>query len=294
MEDPQEFLLEKRLRELDPALHRGFTNTVFALQNMLGRFRLMFPEYTDHSQFHCINVLEFCNAIVGPEQIRRLNADEIYVLLMSCYLHDTGMAMTPKDYDAFRDELGCREYLARFPGRTQADFIRDYHHEFSGKFILKYAYLLEIPTQEHLFAIAQVSRGHRRTDLYDTAEYPPVLALPGGNTVCLPYLAALIRLADEIDVVAGRNPPLLYDLESLTDSYQIACNRLLAAVPRMDILPQGFLLHVDAPDPELRLAVDQMVAKMQATLDLCRSVVRGRTPYRITQEWVETTPFLKP
>ena len=92
MEDPQEFLLEKRLRELDPALHRGFTNTVFALQNMLGRFRLMFPEYTDHSQFHCINVLEFCNAIVGPEQIRRLNADEIYVLLMSCYLHDTGMA----------------------------------------------------------------------------------------------------------------------------------------------------------------------------------------------------------
>ena len=284
-------MLERRLRELDPDLHRGFTNTVFALQHMLGRFRLLFPEYTDHSQFHCINVLEFCNVLIGPEQLQRLSADEIYVLLMSCYLHDTGMAMTPQDYAAFQDELGCQEYLARWPGRTQADFIRDYHHEFSGRFIRKYAGLLEIPTEEHLFAIVQVSRGHRRTNLYDPAEYPSALALPGGGTVCLPYLSALIRLADEIDVVASRNPPLLYDLESLTDSYQIACNRLLAAVPRMDILPQGFLLHVDLPDPGLRLAVEQMVAKMQATLDLCRSVVAERTPYRITQEWVETIPF---
>ena len=283
-------MLERRLRELDPGLHRGFTNTVFALQHMLGRFRLLFPEYTDHSQFHCINVLEFCNVLIGPEQLQRLSADEIYVLLMSCYLHDTGMAMTPQDYAAFQDELGCQEYLARWPGRTQADFIRDYHHEFSGRFIRKYAGLLEIPTEEHLFAIVQVSRGHRRTNLYDPVEYPSALALPGGGTVCLPYLSALIRLADEIDVVASRNPPLLYDLESLTDSYQIACNRLLAAVPRMDVLPQGFLLHVDAPDPGLRLAVEQMVAKMQTTLDLCRSVVQDRTPYRITQEWVETRP----
>ena len=52
----------------------------------------------------------------------------------------------------------------------------------------------------------------------DESEYPAALRVPDGNTVCLPYLAALIRLADEIDVAAARNPTLLYDIESLTDA----------------------------------------------------------------------------
>ena len=59
--------------------------------------------------------------------------------------------------------------------------------------------------------------------------------MPDGNTVCLPYLAALIRLADEIDVAAARNPRLLYDIESLTDEVEIIENKKVRAVRELAV-----------------------------------------------------------
>ncbi|MBQ7221730.1 MAG: hypothetical protein IJS28_12215 [Synergistaceae bacterium] len=282
-----DFLLERTLRAKDGDLHTRFTDTVFALQNILSRYTLLFPEYTNHSEFHCINVIEFCNAIIGPEQLGKLNPDELYVLLMSCYLHDTGMAISRKDYDEFRGNLDEKGYFELDPSRKISDFIRDYHHEFSGFFIRKYADILDVPSPEHLFAIIQTARGHRRTNLYDAEEYPSALQLSNGNTVCLPYLAALIRLADEVDIIAGRNPKLLYDIELLTDNKQIIRNKLLASVPDMEIMPDSFIIEVRTDDAELMVVVQEMAEKMQATLDLCRSVVRERTPFRISQERIE-------
>ena len=93
--------------------------------------------------------------------------------------------------------------------------IRDFHNEFSGMFIRKYAGVFEIPSDEILWAVIEVARGHRKTSLMDEKAYPLALETPGGQTICLPYLSALIRLADEIDVSSARNPKLLYDIESI-------------------------------------------------------------------------------
>ena len=101
-----DYLLEKRLLKLDPELHRLFTDAVCVLQQTLMQFQRLFPEYTDHSELHSMNVLNFCNALIGEENIDHLNAHEIYVLLLSCYLHDVGMAVSPKDYEEFRKSWG--------------------------------------------------------------------------------------------------------------------------------------------------------------------------------------------
>ena len=50
----QEYLLESRLKKLDPELHQRFRDTVFAMQNTLFRFRQLFPEFTDHSSLHSV------------------------------------------------------------------------------------------------------------------------------------------------------------------------------------------------------------------------------------------------
>lgn len=282
-----DYLLEKRLQTLDPDLHSRFTDTVFVLPYALDQYQRLFPEYTDHSVLHCMNVVNFCNILIGPEQIEKMNAYEIYVLLMSCYLHDIGMAITAKDYQEFKDELGAKDYFQKWPNRNVPDFVRDYHNEFSGLFIKKYAEFLEIPSPELTFAIVQVARGHRRVNLFDHEEYPEQLQLADGNTVSLPYLAALIRLADEIDVVADRNPKLLYDIEALTDSNQIFHHRMHEAVPDIQIFPDGFLLEVKTDDEALQVSIEKMAAKMRATLDICRAVAEERSSYHIFQKWVE-------
>jgi len=281
-----EFAMELRLRELNPELHRRFTDTVFALQHMLSHYQLIFPQYTDHTNLHSLSVIAFCNRLIG-EQIVRLNADELYVLLMSAYGHDTGMGITMKDYQEFCRKIDFGSYFETHSRDDCAAVIREFHHEFSGCFLQKYAELLELPSREHKWAVIQVSRGHRRTNLMDEKEYPFAWPVPGGNTVCLPYLAALIRLADEIDVAAARNPILLYDLELLTESKQMLENRKLKAVRRLEISEKAFTLVVEPTGEDVREAIRSMMVKMQETLDTCRRAVLGRTPYVITQERVE-------
>ena len=289
-----DFAMEKRLKVLNPDLHRRFTDAVFALQFNLSNYKLLFPEFTDHTMLHSLTVIDFCNKLIG-NRIDDLNADEIYTLLMSCYFHDTGMGISRKDFDLFSKSI---EFGAYFETHSRDDYpgtIRDYHHEFSGQFIRKYADLFEIPSAEHLFAVTQVARGHRRTDLFDEKAYPAAFMVPGGNTICLPYLAALIRLADEIDVAASRNPKLLYDLMSITNERDVFFNKLLCIVRSMDITSDAFVLNLDSSEitdtghvsvSELMGGLHRMVDKMQSTLDYCRSVVGARTPYAITQEKV--------
>ena len=284
-EHDYEFALERRLKQLDPILHRRYTNTIFALQNILWGYKKIFPEYTDHSELHSLSVIHLCNQLIGS-QITHLNADEIYVLLTATYLHDTGMGLSRRDYEDFTRQLAAEGYPVREEDLS-ADTIREYHHEFSGLFIRKYASFFDIPSPAHLEAIVQVAKGHRKTNLLDEEAYPIQMKIPGGSTLCMPYLAALIRLADEIDICSDRNPQLLYDIASLKDPVQILENRKVEAVKKLLISEKAFTIVADDSDPAIWKELEGVAKKMQLTLDMCRAAVLGRTPYVITQVLVE-------
>lgn len=34
-------------------------------------YRRLFPEYTDHSELHSMTVIDFCNRLIGSEQIEK-------------------------------------------------------------------------------------------------------------------------------------------------------------------------------------------------------------------------------
>ena len=281
-----DFAMERRLRQLNPDLHARFRSAVFALQYNLSNYKLLFPEYTDHTNLHSLTVIDFCNRLIG-DQLEQLNADELYVLLSASYFHDTGMGISRRDYEEFSRKIDFGSYFETHSREDIPSTIRDFHHEYSGLFIEKYADMFDIPSRAHCFAIIQVSRGHRKTNLMDETAYPVDLPVPNGNKVCLPYLAALIRLADEIDVASARNPTLLYDLETLTDEIEIIENKKVKAVRDLEVTPDAFILHVDPTDRDILERLKVMAGKMQKTLDICQDAVRERTPYVITQQRVE-------
>ena len=105
-----DFSMERRLRKLNSELHKRFTDTVFALQYNLSNYKRIFPEFTDHTNLHSLSVIDFCNRLTG-EQIKLLNADELYVLLTSCYFHDTGMGINMKDYREFSSRIDFGTYF---------------------------------------------------------------------------------------------------------------------------------------------------------------------------------------
>lgn len=281
-----DYAMERRLRELSPELHDRFTESVFGLQHILSNYLLIFPTFTDHTELHSLNVIDFCNRIIGT-RINDLNADEIYTLLMGCYFHDTGMGISRKDYDEFSKKIDFGNYFETHGDAQISDVIRDFHNEYSGLFLKKYAPLFDIPSEEHLRAIIQISRGHRKTNLNDENEYPIALQVPSGNTICFPYLSALIRLADEIDVAAGRNLSFLYDLDSLTDQKDIIEFGKHEAIKEVQVHEDKFVLIIDTDDEFVKNNIKKMASKMKKTLDECHLAVTGRTPYIITQKNIE-------
>lgn len=281
-----DFAMERKLREISPELHSRFTEAVFGLQHILSNYLLFFPTFTDHTELHSLNVIDFCNRIIGS-QIESLNADEIYSLLMGCYFHDTGMGIRKKDFEEFSRQIDFGDYFDTHSRESVTDIIRDFHNEFSGLFIKKYFALFDIPSEEHFHAIIQIARGHRKTNLSDENEYPIALPVPGGGTICLPYLSALIRLADEIDVAEGRNLSFLYDTDSLTDEKDIVEFGKHEAIKEVAVLEDKFVLMIDTDDDFVFNNIQKMAGKMQKTLDECRLAVTGRTPHTITQKSIE-------
>lgn len=280
--DNTDFLCERKLAKSNPNYHELVKNTAFVMHSILDKYTNYFPEYTDHSSLHSLQVIDFCNKLIA-DQIEMFNDDELYVLLMSCYLHDTGMGISDKDYEKLRDKIVSPEYKKSHPDLDVKETIRNFHHEFSAGFIRKYAQLFEIPSDEHIEAIIQVSRGHRKTDLYDETEYPADFKVSNGNKICLPYLSSLIRLADELDIARDRN--VGFDYSQHQDNIEW---RKHYAIEHMEITDDAFVLYVDSEDADIHGFVDSCIEKLQETLDLCRDVTNSRTKYKIKQDKVIT------
>ena len=279
-----DYLLEKRLAELSPSLHGRVESSIVALIGMLEGFRSRFPTFTDHTILHSLDVLDYSNKIMGP-YVDSLSAIECYVLIMSCYLHDIGMGVNQKDYDEFSKKLDLSEYLREHPDADEKRIVRDFHNELSGLFVRKYWELFDIPSEEAVFSIIQLSRGHRKTDLFDEKEYP-VLETEDG-IIRTAYLSAVLRLADEIDIAVDRNPELLFDTSELTLQADIDAFGTHESIRRVDVFRDRIVLIQKPIEPRFSLLIQELKKKVEKTLDYCSKVAKERSDLLITQERVE-------
>ena len=279
------YYLENRLKEGNPELHRRMRDSIVVLKNMLDRYLVRFPDFTDHSMLHSLDVIEYCNSIIGKRQTARLLPEECYVLLMSCYLHDTGMGISGRDYEAFSEQIDFGDYFRTHDASDEAGTVRAFHHEYSGLFIRKYAYLFDLPGEEYVRAIVQVSRGHRKTDLLDREEYADIPVT--GGVIRTAYLAAVLRLADEIDVASARNPELLFDISRVTGEVNRLHFGLHESVRRVEVKPDEIDLYILPKSPEYMPHILELIRKIRETLAYCREAAERRSDLRIPQKQVQ-------
>ena len=277
-----DFLLEKKLLAEAPELHKLVNESVFVLQNMLEAFLPRFPYFTDHSILHSMDVLDYCNKLLGADIVEQLSPGECYVLIMACYLHDTGMGITQKDFKHFSEKMDFGNFFEHNDIADEVNTVRAFHHEYSGHFIRKYAQLLEIPGDDILFAIIQVSRGHRKTDLLDPQEYPDLQTEYG--KIRTAYLAAVIRLADEIDIGADRNPELLFDSSAVVGQNAVEAFGTHESIRNVEVTVDSIIIHAKPKTPDFIPLIENLNLKVQDTLNYCLKTARERSDLPITQE----------
>jgi len=280
-----DYSCEEKLMKLNPQLHKRYCDSLFASIRVLESYRGIFPDYTDHSYLHTLNVLNYCNQLID-DNIGMMNCGEIYTLMMGAALHDSGMGVSENDYGEFISDPRFGEYMTENKDAPPQQIIRDLHHELSGCFIKKYNRIFEIP-DEFVFPIIQTARGHRRTDLMDEEEYPQKYRI-GEYTLCLPYLAAIIRLADELDISAERNVRLDRSISEIQNAYSLSVWRLHGKIK--DIVLTGNKCIVFVKKGSLSAGevteFSSWVSKLRRVFNYTSSVVRQRTPYKMPKRSV--------
>ena len=283
-----DFFLERRLKELNGDLAYRYTCCMSLFELTLNRFLTTFPTFTDHTLLHSLSVTNITNQLLR-ENIIRLNAREIYIYLMAAALHDVGMGVSPRNLEAFIETTGIRAYVRAHPELSVPTLIRKFHHDFSAAFVRKYWQLLEIPNERYANAIAEVGRGHRKTDLLDETLYPTDYDLGDGSKANLAALAAVIRIADELDIASDRNPDLLYQTESMEelsekDVFEFSRHD---AIRPLVFAEHAIQVYADTDSDEIAQGVMDCVRVVKETLSYCISVLKKRSTLQIQCSQIE-------
>ena len=234
----------------------------------------------DHSIAHINRTCENATVLAGLLDLPDKNKD---LLLCSCALHDIGMGVSDKDIDSFIDASELRGYVNDHPEISKPNLIRKFHNDFSSQFVKKYWELLEIPSEQYANAIAEVGRGHRKTDLMDENLYPTGYDLGNGQCANLALLAALIRLCDELDIASDRNPDLLYDTETMEgmsekDVFEFSKHD---AIHTVNFSEDSIVVIADTDKADIADGVMEAIRTVKETLEYCLSVIQERSDFYI-------------
>lgn len=166
--------------------------------------------YTPHNIEHSHQVEEVINRLVPERLVEDMSAQEIYLLLMAIYLHDVGMS------DQGREP--------RAPGQTLEEYndeARRKHSLFSSKYIQDNHRDLGL-TEGQADVVSQISLAH--SDIKGRSGQPNCLTFREliedagseetfieDDRVRVHFLAALLRLGDELDVDQKRTGGAVYE-----------------------------------------------------------------------------------
>lgn len=270
--------LELKLTKLNPGLYSKLQETIAEVKLLLQEFKSNFPTYTDHSINHSEEVFNLASQLLTEEEVDNLNEDEIYILSMGCILHDIGMCIPQtriKEFANSNDFLQHRDTNKKY---TIEDYLRNIHHELSNQFILDEWVALKIPTLKYAKAIGLIAQGHRKVDLGNIEVYEPKHFIKSGREfVCLPYLASILRLADELDITNVRTPYLLTKYYMPNNDVSIREWEKHIATTQINFSDNEVIFEVTCSNQNTYAALQDQFEKIENVLNYCHKIIRNST-----------------
>ncbi|MES2431804.1 MAG: hypothetical protein V4556_12795 [Bacteroidota bacterium] len=269
--------IERKLRDLNVDLYSKLEETKVVVDSLLKQYSVNFPTYTDHSLNHTTQVFRIVSDVLNDKEINNLNDKELYILGMASLLHDIGMCIPEDKISEIESDKRYTNYKAKNPDKSKEELIRDIHHELSYDFIKKESILLKIPNEIYADAIALVSKAHRKVELMDADTYKPKYFIENGRDefACLPYLGAILRLSDELDITNVRTPDLLtkYYLPGNEISRLEWEKHMATFLVNMD--SDKILISAKTNDQNVYHALEIQFSKIDEVLEYCQKVIRN-------------------
>jgi signal transduction histidine kinase len=175
----------------------------------------LIPFYTDHGYFHSVRILDRIEELLEHcNDDSRLRNDEILPLILSVIFHDIGMQCDfnchPSVKNVAEDTYGIKFESVFYEqlSKENAKELRIFHHYISA------AWLLDAYRNKYGTPLSLAICGLRKTDIADIREIcihhsglrigDCIRFSKTNKTIRLQYLAALLRIADELDIAEDR------------------------------------------------------------------------------------------
>lgn len=216
--------LGKRLTKLNIDYLRILRDIHYTTVPLLQKYTVNYAEFSDHSYTHTERVIGNSDNLVA-QNLRRLNADELFIYLIACYFHDTGMGINQEFFDKYADDVLAE---VNTEGMDTKQLVRKYHNEFSAKMLeILQPKIKDLP-KDISDAARTLCKGHRNYNLFDEEKFPAKFTLDNGNVVHIAYLAGLLRFADHMDLTRARTKNKYYhdDKDKFLEGYVNACNKI--------------------------------------------------------------------
>jgi molecular chaperone HtpG len=240
--------------------------------SFLAKITETFQEFTIHDIRHSDRVISILNWLMVDQLKNALNQYEIFFLLGASILHDIGMANLPAllhDDKEFQSFMIKKKALGLGNDEIVRDYIRSAHHLRSERFINEKYGDLNIKNGVQAQIIGRICRGHRdnltNRDLYDNR------TMYLSHSVNVPLLAALLQIADELDLDFERAPMTLFNnFEIRNPLSKVEWEKNLSVTgigPNVDD-PLSIFVNVTCKNEKVHRALKRMEARVQQMLAL--------------------------
>jgi len=183
--------LEKLLREVDEARWHRYQGFVETMRHVVSYQQDYFDTYAGEK--HIRRVIENLDLLMSDASKRQLSGVDLHLLLTAAWLHDVGKILTFDSSQSYEKQRA--QHAARGFG-----------------FIIRENESFRLDEKEAL-AVAYIIKGHTLTDL---SSLPEKKGVGTGPAIEIRPLAAVLRLADELDIDYNRVPDIVKQLSGIT------------------------------------------------------------------------------
>ena len=134
-------------------LYENYRDNCTVVQRMLEKYKKIYPNISDYSIMHFIDIAEFCDLIMDRKKLEGLNEDECYCLLLAALFAHTGFGLNQEIMNRYINRLGIQKQTQSL---TFLQIMSKYHVLFSACLIEEYGDIFEFPSEKHKYAITSM------------------------------------------------------------------------------------------------------------------------------------------
>lgn len=188
-------------------LYGNYRDNCTVVQRMLEKYKKLYPNISDYSIMHFIDIAEFCDMIMDKRKLENLNEDECYCLLSAALFAHIGFGLNQEIMNRYVDKLGIQKQAEEL---TFFQVMSKYHVLFSACLLEEYGDIFEFPSDLHKYAIIRMLHfiGENGTAPVQLEE---ALVLNNQNVIRLKELAAVLAVGNQLAELKNANIDLSYD-----------------------------------------------------------------------------------